>query len=662
MSVDLDSDDLDLGALPRFQRAAFQLRQLLRLAACLAGAGIGMLFAAQCFARRAAELPWPPLLADGGGALLLLAGGLHSASQIARWRARAAASATATQIAAATPAGTATDAAIASAKPSPRGYRGVLRGLRRRLSERLHHIGMDTFEAAGLGAVALVVLLAVLHFSGKPTGPTAPLGHIAYLAGGVAVLIAFGLLVLERYFADRAASEWPEAARMALLTRVAIASWLISSLSLFAGADGGLWPGRLAMLAGLLPAMLALEWLLRAILAMFGRRLGRLEPRLLADSFVAGLLSWPPRPLRTLQHELHSRFGIDLRQNWAFSYIRRAFLPVLAVIASIGWLLSGLHEIPFSGRAVYERFGRPVAVFGPGLHAGLPWPFSTARPVDNGVVRELATSLPDDGDAPERSDADGPAPDGANRLWDASHENDRSQLIASIANTRQSFQIVNMDVRFIYRIALTDAAALAATYDSADVPTLIRSTASRVLVRDFAARTLDGVIGEARAQLASDITRSVQTDLDALGGGVEILATIIEAIHPPAGAANAYHAVQAAQIKAQASIARERGYAAERINEAQLGAAMATGHAVAAAREVRAGAEIVDLRFTAEQQAYRGAGNAFLLEQYLGQLSQGLSNAKLVILDHRLGGELAPTIDLRSFAAPLDPTSRKSEQ
>lgn len=651
MSVDLDSDELDLGALPRFQRATFHLRQLLRLAAWLGGSGVCMLLAAQYFARHAPGLLWSRLLAADGGALLLLAAGLHSASRIARWRARADApdpqSAHTTDL----------------AHGKLRRYRSALRRIRDHAAERLHRIGIDALEAAGLGAVALAVLLTVLHLDGGKPGLGAPLGQIAYLSAGVAVLIAFGLLVLERYFADRTAMEWPEAARMALLTRITIACWLISSLSLLAGADGGLWSTRLALLAGLLPAMMALEWLLRAVLAMFNRRLMRVEPHLLADSFVAGLLTWPPRPLRTLQHELHTRFGIDLRQNWAFSYIRRACLPVLALVALIGWLFSGLHEIPLSGRAVYERFGRPVAVLGPGLHAGLPWPFSTARPVDNGVVRQLTTSLSDDaGEASEHSGADDPAPDSANRLWDASHESDKSQLIAGIANARQSFQIVNMDVRFIYRIALTDAAALAATYGSADVPALIRSTAGRVLVRDFATRTLDGVIGEARAELASNITHSVQTDLDALGSGVEILATVIEAIHPPAGAADAYHSVQAAQIKAQASIARERGYAAERINEAQLGAAMATGHASAGAREVHAGAEIADLRFAAEQQAYRSAGNAFLFEEYMGQLGQGLSNAKLVILDHRLGGELAPTIDLRSLAAPLDPTSLKPDQ
>jgi regulator of protease activity HflC (stomatin/prohibitin superfamily) len=249
-------------------------------------------------------------------------------------------------------------------------------------------------------------------------------------------------------------------------------------------------------------------------------------------------------------------------------------------------------------------------------------------------------------------------------LWDASHVNDKSQVIASSRGDQQSFQIVNMDVRFVYRIGLSDQAALAATYNSADVPMLIRSTASRVLVHDFASRTLDGLLGEDRAGLADEIGKAVQADLEKLGSGVEILATVVEAIHPPAGAANAYHAVQAAQIGVQALIARERGAAAEASNQAQLQASLARDQATASAREIHAGAQAAERKFSAEQAAYASAGQAFVLEQYFSQLSRGLANAKLLVLDHRLGGSNgAPTIDLRTFTLPVDPAPlRQSAQ
>ena len=107
-----------------------------------------------------------------------------------------------------------------------------------------------------------------------------------------------------------------------------------------------------------------------------------------------------------------------------------------------------------------------------------PWPacrvavaLGRVLNVENGVVHELATSVSETA-SPELAAAEGPAPLIANRLWDASQSvNDKSQVIASSRGDKQSFQIVNMDVRFVYRIGLTDQAALAATYNSADVPT-----------------------------------------------------------------------------------------------------------------------------------------------------------------------------------------------
>ena len=428
--------------------------------------------------------------------------------------------------------------------------------------------------------------------------------------------------------------------------------------------ETSIWPVRLAVLIGLLPGLVAAELLLRAVLSLFSPRRERLEPELLARSFVADMLRWPPQPLLALQHELHNRFGIDLRQIWAFTYMRRAFLPVLAVVSLVGWSLTGIHEIALQGRGIYERFGKPVEVFGPGLHMGLPWPLGRVLSVENGVVHELATSVGETSAPVQADPAEGPAPAIANRLWDASHVNDKSQVIASSRADKQSFQIVNMDVRFVYRIGLSDQAALAATYNSADVPTLIRSTASRILVHDFASRTLDGLLGEDRVGLSEEIGRAVQADLQKLDSGVEILATVVEAIHPPAGAANAYHGVQAAQIGAQALISRERGAAAEATNQAQLQASIARDQATASAHEINSSAQAADLKFAAERKAYSSAGQAFVLEQYLSQLTQGLANAKLLVLDHRLGGSSnAPTIDLRTFTLPADPApSRNTAQ
>ncbi|WP_455805966.1 protease modulator HflK [Pseudomonas fluorescens] len=645
MQVDLEVDGTQVTGLPRFQQAAVQSRYLRRWAISLgglAGAGWLLAFFVGLFAPQSL---WLPLLINQSAALLVLVAGMQSAWWVTQWRAQAINPVAVTPVA-------------VDEESAPQGW---YERLLERLSQRsLHLLGQIGAATLWLGGLALLVVLSIDQVWNLAL-PAAAVGLSATVGAALALLLAFGLLVLERQLAQENPAQWPDAGSLAQLTRVAIITLVLGALCLLFASENAIWPVRVAVLLGILPGLVAIELLLRAVLSVFSPRREQLEPTLMARSFVAGMLRWPPQPLLALQHELHNRFGIDLRQIWAFSYMRRAFLPVLALVAAVGWLLTGIHEIPLQGRGIYERFGKPVQVLGPGLHTGLPWPLGRVLIVENGVVHELATSVGEN-PVPVRADpAEGPAPFTANRLWDASHVNDKSQVIASSRGDQQSFQIVNMDVRFVYRIGLTDQAAVAATYNSADVPTLIRSTASRILVHDFASRTLDGLLGEDRVGLGEEIGRAVQRDLQQLNSGVEILATVVEAIHPPAGAANAYHSVQAAQIGAQALISRERGAAAEASNQAQLQASLARDQASANARETSATAQAADLKFTAEQKAYASAGQAFVLEQYLGQLSQGLSKANLLVLDHRLGGSSnAPTIDLRTFTLPADPTPART--
>ncbi|MGF6671197.1 protease modulator HflK [Pseudomonas monsensis] len=645
MQVDLEVEGTPVTGLPRFQQAAMQGRRLRRWAiglGGLAGAGWVLAFFVGLFAPQSL---WLPLLVNQSAALLVLVAGLQSAWWVARWRERVM-----------TP--------LASNPPTmeePSAAQGWYEQLLERLSQRsLHWLGQIGAATLWLGGWAMLVLLGIEQ-AWNLALPAAAVGLSATVGAVMALLLAFALLVLERHLAQESPAQWPEAGSLAQLTRVVIITLVLGALCLLFASESAVWPVRVAVLTGILPGLVAIELLLRAVLSLFSPRREQLEPTLLARTFIADLLRWPPQPLLALQHELHNRFGIDLRQIWAFSYMRRAFLPVLALVVGLGWLLTGIHEIPLQGRGIYERFGKPVQVFAPGLHVGLPWPLGRVLNVENGVVHELATSVGENPAPVQPDPAEGPAPMTANRLWDASHVNDKSQVIASSRGEQQSFQIVNMDVRFVYRIGLSDQAALAANYNSADVPTLIRSTASRILVHDFASRTLDGLLGTDRVGLGDQIGRAVQNDLQKLDSGVEILATVVEAIHPPAGAANAYHSVQAAQIGAQALIARERGAAAEASNQAQLQASLARDQASANAREINASAQAAELKFTAEQKAYASAGQAFVLEQYLSQLSQGLSKAKLLVLDHRLGGSSnAPTIDLRTFTLPADPSPART--
>ncbi|WP_248920029.1 protease modulator HflK [Pseudomonas entomophila] len=650
MSVNLDTADLDLEGMPRFQQSLGQARRLVLLSHCtLLGAGLLWLLAFMVGLFAPAS-HWTVLLAVNAAALMLLGAVAQSVWTPVSWRAEALGERPA-QLAF-------WRAQVPEEEPPANAYERWLARIGDAWRKQLRRVGYDALRLAALALLALAVLAGAWRFD-LPAPALA--GQPGWVAVAVFGAIAFGLLVFERHLAATPATDWPEAGTLAAVVRLVIAVQVLC-IPCLVFADGlRLWPARLAVLIAILPGLLALELLLRAVLSVFRPQRPREEPTLVANSLTAGLLQWPPRPLAFLQGELQQRLGIDLRQVWAFGFMRRALLPVAGLVALVGWLLTGVVQVPMNGRGVYERFGDPIEVYPPGLHIGLPWPLGRVLAVDNGTLHELATS----GDAAladPLTDAEGPPPASANRLWDAAHVAENAQVIAGSDGSRQSFQIVNMDVRFIYRIGLDDASAIAATYHASDVAQLVRSIANRVLVHDFANRSLDGLLGAQREALGRDIGNAVQADLDRLDSGVQILATAVEAIHPPAGAANAYHGVQAAQIGAQALVAEERGQAARQAALARQNTAVQTDKASADAHEITARAQAQEIAFTAESAAWRQAGQAFILEQYLARLSQGLAAGNALIIDHRLTAAQAPTLDLRTFASPVDPTTSRSHQ
>jgi len=74
-----------------------------------------------------------------------------------------------------------------------------------------------------------------------------------------------------------------------------------------------------------------------------------------------------------------------------------------------------------------------------------------AFPTDDGAPAETPTPL-----SPTDTDIEGIPPSSVDRLWDESHPSEASYLVASIANGRQNFEVINIDLRVMYRIGLSD--------------------------------------------------------------------------------------------------------------------------------------------------------------------------------------------------------------
>ncbi len=109
--------------------------------------------------------------------------------------------------------------------------------------------------------------------------------------------------------------------------------------------------------------------------------------------------------------------------------------------------------------------------------------------------------------------------------------------------------------------------------------------------------------------------------------------------------------MQAAEILAKVEIALQRADAIRTAKAAEQKARQERNTAIAGAAELRDRANSESVLFDADREGWQRDNQAFLLERRLERLVSGLAKAKLIVIDHRLNGQNAPTIDLRNFNA-----------
>ena len=431
-------------------------------------------------------------------------------------------------------------------------------GARRAL--RPARIGGDGRIAQGLIVPGLAILAGLSAWGLRTHAAAAPDPAVATALGAVTALLAFPALVAERFVAATSAAALPEAPGLHRVLAVPVAAFLMAgALEVLRGQDVA-WAGPAAAVTAALLAAVAGELAIRSALRWFQPPADPLRARAAVRSVLAELPRLGFRP-NGVAEPIRAHFGLDFSRSWALLFLRRALLPAGALTGLACWGLSGVVLLRLDSRGVYERFGAPAAVFGPGLHLTLPWPLGRVRLVELGTVHTVP--LGPEAEVPAAAvPAEAPAPPDADRLWDRPHPNEADWLIAGGGASGQSFGAMSADIRVLFRVGLADADALHALYDVADPELLVREVAARTVSRFFAARTLQSVLDERVERMSAELQASLAGALQQDRSGLEVVAVTVEAVHPPAGAAAAFHAVQAAEIIANTAIATETGRAA----------------------------------------------------------------------------------------------------
>jgi len=337
--------------------------------------------------------------------------------------------------------------------------------------------------------------------------------------GGVLIVAAFPLLVLERSFASVAAEMLPDAPQLDRLLRIPLTVCLGLGIAAVLRWLGFGWAIRIEQGLAILVVAVALELMVRSLAVAFVPFAPIEQRRTVADSSIAGFLRFTAPSFQAFNTAVRQQFGIDLSRSWALAFVQSAMLPIALVMGILAWGVTGITALGLNERAVYERFGMPVAVLGPGLHFHLPWPMGVMRGVEFGVIHDIPIAMSPLGDAGQAArqsagvdqqqqlvGAEAPPPTASDRLWDASHPSEQSYLIASAANGQQTFQIADADLRVVYRVGLTDADAMNSAYRVANPETLIMASTGQLLVRYFARYTLPDVLGQSREMSCSRVT------------------------------------------------------------------------------------------------------------------------------------------------------------
>jgi len=485
----------------------------------------------------------------------------------------------------------------------------------------------------------------------------------AYLVASILIGFALPSLIAERTMNNLLPEQMPEAQglrRLLLLTTLFLA---IGGLGEIGRGLGYPWARWVLVALGLVALAILVELAIRALARMFLPAEPGETAMAATSSILAVVLTGGAAAPGAL---IRDHLGLDFARSWALSYLSAAALPALIGTILFCWALTGVKLLGPNERGVYERLGAPVAVLGPGLHLLLPWPFGRMRPVELGTIHTIAVGAKEGPNAfdimsrSERIGAEAVPPASMDRLWGTKHATEAEYLVASQSGGQQGFQAVNAEILVLYRTGLTDADAERAVYGSANQAQVVDEEASRLATRYFSSHTLEDVMGGQREQLQDYLRAKLANAVDADNIGVDIVAFLIDAIHPPAGAAAAYHAVQAAEIKADASVYNAQAHAIRAAGTAQEEANKGLMGARAVAVEKVQGATGDAYRFNAERGAHGESPGAYLLERRIRDLSSSLQGRRLIVVDRRLSADQLPFIDMRGASGSARPVSSGS--
>lgn len=545
-----------------------------------------------------------PLLLDTSATMVISAGILLGVALVQAARCKPAKSRAA--VAAAAPAETDRAITDTSTGPPEAGARLTVRKLSGSMVELILMVRIGT---ASVGALAIV-------FSLDERATLVP----TLLAAGIAAVLclaAAGLsATVARYLAGVDASRFPEAPALCRGTRVLAWILVVAALSF-----GLAWMGNAAIPRVLHFAVLAID----AAVCYGLIRMRKSEDAFPLDFTVLSVLGSRPNLFASVLDSAEAQLGIDLRSTWALTVVRRTVEPLVIGLCFLGWFSTSLTVVGVEEQGLVERLGVPLGgePLPAGLHLHLPWPVDRVFRVPVRRVQALAVGH-------EGEEGGGPE----NVLWAVEHAPKEYTLL--LGNGRD---LITVDATVQFRIV--DARAW--RYHTQNPAEALKAIAYRAVMTNTVNRTLSEALSENVATLTSRMRAIVQSDADALGLGVQVMAFTIGGMHPPVMVAADYQGVVSAELGKVTAVVNAQVFRNETVPVAEAGVVTSVNTARAEGAEALARAAGQAWGFRTLESQFRISPQDYYFRRRLETLEKGLGRRGFTVVDSRFqrdGGEL----------------------
>lgn len=285
--------------------------------------------------------------------------------------------------------------------------------------------------------------------------------------------------------------------------------------------------------------------------------------------------------------------------------LRGRGLGLIAGLAAVAWLASGIYKVQPDEQGVVMRFGQWTDTTGPGLHYHLPWPVETLVLPKVTQIKQIRLANLYDG------------------LPAGSTDPRAKQMLTGDEN------IVEADCAVFWRIK--DAGQFLFKVKNPETSLQI---AAESALREAVSRTPIQAVMSNRRQQVADMTRTLlQQWLDEEQAGIWVTQVQLQRVDPPAAVIDAFNDVQRARADQERARNEAQAYSNDVLPKARGEADRILQEANAYKSQVVNLAQGEARRFDAVYRSYAQAKDVTAWRLYLESMDEVLKKASKVIVD-----------------------------